>query len=238
MSKGNIWMSFSDMMTGLMVVFMFIAISYILKVQKAEKEREKVVTDFQDTKVAIYEELRSTFEADFQEWEMEVGKDLSIRFTNPQVMFALGKSQITRNFAQILDNFLPRYFNILLKEKFKNKIKEIRIEGHTDTLAIYGKDSDPYIGNIILSQERAASVLRHFRRSEYYNGLNKSTKEQLQYWITANGLSYGHALDNDKRESFHTKKTINAQFSRRVEFRIITTSEQLIEEIVNKISRP
>ena len=49
-SKNNSWMSFSDLMTGLMVIFMFVAISYILEVQKAEQQRQKVVTDFQDSK--------------------------------------------------------------------------------------------------------------------------------------------------------------------------------------------
>ena len=146
-SKNNSWMSFSDLMTGLMVIFMFVAISYILEVQKAEQQRQKVVTDFQDSKSAIYKDLRSAFDEEKKEWEMEIGKDLSIRFTNPQVIFALGKSDVTPTFQKILNDFLPRYFNILLKEEYRTRIKEIRIEGHTDTLAIYSKSSDPYIGN-------------------------------------------------------------------------------------------
>ena len=70
-SKNNSWMSFSDLMTGLMVIFMFVAISYILEVQKAEQQRQKVVTDFQDSKSAIYKDLRSAFDEEKKEWEME-----------------------------------------------------------------------------------------------------------------------------------------------------------------------
>ena len=33
MAKNNIWMSVSDLMTGLMVIFLFVAIAYISKVQ-------------------------------------------------------------------------------------------------------------------------------------------------------------------------------------------------------------
>lgn len=234
--KHDTWLSFSDLMTGLMVVFLFISISYMLEVQKAEKERQRVVTDFQDSKAAIYKDLRSSFEDNFQAWNMEIGKDLSIRFTNPEVMFELGKSEITPSFAKILDIFLPKYFNILLNEKYKHKIKEIRIEGHTDTLAYYGKSLDPYIGNVMLSQERSAKVLEYFRHMTYFNSLPIEAQNQLQYWITANGLSYGRTLDDNKQESFVTHKDINAQFSRRVEFRIITTSEELIEEIVSEIN--
>ena len=236
-SKNNSWMSFSDLMTGLMVIFMFVAISYILEVQKAEQQRQKVVTDFQDSKSAIYKDLRSAFDEEKKEWEMEIGKDLSIRFTNPQVLFALGKSDVTPTFQKILNDFLPRYFNILLKEEYRTRIKEIRIEGHTDTLAIYSKSSDPYIGNVLLSQERSAKVLEYFRQMEYYKNLSEKQKEQLQYWITANGLSYGRTLDDNKQESFLSHEPINANYSRRVEFRIITTSEELIENIVNDMQK-
>ena len=130
-SKNNSWMSFSDLMTGLMVIFMFVAISYILEVQKAEQQRQKVVTDFQDSKSAIYKDLRSAFDEEKKEWEMEIGKDLSIRFTNPQVIFALGKSDVTPTFQKILNDFLPRYFNILLKEEYRTRIKEILLSKFT-----------------------------------------------------------------------------------------------------------
>lgn len=237
MGKNNSWMSFSDLMTGLMVIFMFISISYILEVQKAEKQRKKMITDFQDTKRAIFKDLRSSFLDKFEEWDMEIGEDLSIRFAKPQVMFPLGQAQITPFFAKILDDFIPKYFDIILQEKYKGKIKEIRIEGHTDTLTILKKDSDPYIGNVLLSQERSANVLKYLRHMKYFKSLPENKKNQLQYWLTANGLSYGRTLDVNKQETFFTRKPINCQYSRRVEFRIITTSEQLIEEIVDKINK-
>lgn len=84
-SKNNSWMSFSDLMTGLMVIFMFVAISYILEVQKAEQQRQKVVTDFQDSKSAIYKDLRSAFDEEKKEWEMEIGKDLSFVLQIPKL---------------------------------------------------------------------------------------------------------------------------------------------------------
>lgn len=104
-------------------------------------------------------------------------------------------------------------------------------------MAIYSKSSDPYIGNVLLSQERSAKVLEYFRQMEYYKNLSEKQKEQLQYWITANGLSYGRTLDDNKQESFLSHEPINANYSRRVEFRIITTSEELIENIVNDMQK-
>ena len=112
MSKSSSWLSFSDLMTGLMVIFMFVAISYIMEVEKAQESMRYAIVDYQDTKVAIKNKLQSAFEREFKEWDMELGEDLSIRFTNPNVMFAIGKSEITPYFKSVLDQFLPRYFNI------------------------------------------------------------------------------------------------------------------------------
>ena len=158
-SNESNWMSFSDVMTGLMVIFMFIAISYMADVQK------KQVMPFEElraTKEQLYAELEKEFKGDFSEWEVELDEDLSIKFTNPEVLFNSGKSDIRPNFADILNQFLPRYFDILLDTNYTNKIAEIRIEGHTDTVPAPKYDSDPYIGNVKLSQLRSSEVLKYF----------------------------------------------------------------------------
>lgn len=235
-NEGN-WMSFSDIMTGLMVIFMFIAISYIVEVQKKQQERDIIFEEFKATKEMLYAELEKEFKDDFKEWKVELDKDLSIKFTNPDVLFQSGKSDIRPNFAQILDEFLPRYFNILLQTKYRDKIAEIRIEGHTDVVPAPQYDSDPYIGNVKLSQLRSAEVLKYFRNMPYYEQLSDSTEQQLQFWITANGLSYGRTLDSEKQLTAISGNLINNEFSRRVEFRIITTSESLIERVLKEIGK-
>ena len=128
----NNWISLSDIMTGLMIVFLFISISYIIEVQKRQAERDEIFEEFKATKEELYNELDSIFKADFQKWEVKLDKDLSIKFTNPEVLFNSGQKTIRPYFAEILDTFLPRYFNVLLQDKYREKISEIRIEGHTD----------------------------------------------------------------------------------------------------------
>jgi len=231
------WTSFSDIMTGLMVIFMFISISYIVEVQKKQKERDIIFEEFKATKEQLYAELENEFKDDFEEWQVELDKDLSIKFTNPDVLFVSGETNIRPHFAEILNDFLPRYFSILLQDKYKNKIAEIRIEGHTDAIPAPTFDSDPYIGNIILSQQRSAMVLKYFRNMDYYKKLSQQEEQRLQFWITANGLSYGRTLDNDKQLTALTGKPANNTYSRRVEFKIITTSDALIENVLNEMSK-
>ena len=237
-NKGNEsnWRSFSDIMTGLMVIFMFIAISYINEVQKKQQQRDIIFEEFKATKEELFSELENSFKDDFNEWEVELDKDLSIKFTNPEVLFESGQTSIRPYFSTILNDFLPRYFDILLQDKYEDKIIEVRIEGHTDAVPAPLFDRDPYIGNIKLSQQRSANVLKYFRLMDYYQNLNSSKEQRLQFWLTANGLSYGRTLDENKELTAIRGKSVNNSYSRRVEFRIITSSENLVDKVIKELS--
>lgn len=151
------------------------------------------------------------------------------------MLFTSGSFEIKVNFATILTEFLPRYFKILLQEKYESRIAEIRIEGHTDTVAALMFDEDPYMGNIILSQLRSAQVLKFFRGMNYFYRLSENEKNRLQFWITANGLSYGRTLDDNQQLTVVSGEPINNELSRRVEFRIITTSKELVDDVLKEI---
>ncbi len=231
------WLPLSDIMTGLMIIFLFISISYMLEVQKKQKQRDIIFEEFRATKEELYAELENEFKDDFKKWDIELDKDLSIKFTNPDVLFSSGKTEITDKFKNILNEFLPRYFNIILKDKYKDKITEVRIEGHTDNVPAPQYDPDPYIGNVILSQLRATEALKYFRNMEYYSSLSPDQVSRLQFWLTANGLAYGRTLDDNKVLTIISGKPINNNNSRRVEFRIVTTSENLVKKIIEEMKR-
>ena len=52
MTKNNIWMHVSDLMTGLMVIFLFIAIAYMIRVRDD-------ISEYKDTKEEIYSLLKN-----------------------------------------------------------------------------------------------------------------------------------------------------------------------------------
>lgn len=229
--KHNVWMSVSDLMTGLMVIFLFISIAYIRKVQ----ENQTVLTDYIETKTRLHDKLVKEFEGDTQRWQMTIGKDLSMRFNNPQVLFASGKADLTPEFKQILDEFLPKYFHILLNDSLRSKIQEIRIEGHTDNVPAPQFDKDAYIANVILSQQRSLSVLRYFRSMPDFDTYSDDEKKLLEYWFTANGLSYGKSVDRNGNYTIESKQPIDKERSRRVEFRIVTSGEEVLENFVKEL---
>lgn len=227
MAKSNVWMSVSDLMTGLMVIFLFVAIAYIKMVQ----DSTSVLSNYVDTKTEMHDKLVKEFKGDTARWQMTIGKDLSMKFNNPTTLFQFGKADITPGFKSILDEFIPKYLNILLADSSRMNIQEIRIEGHTDMTPVSGKD--PFLGNVELSQRRAYSVLEYIRKN-FYPSYSEKDQKLLDFWFTANGLSYGKALDSHGKYVFDSGEAIDDSLSRRVEFRIVTSGEEILENFIKE----
>lgn len=230
MARHNVWMSVSDLMTGLMIIFLFVAVAYMIQVQ----DNQSVLTDYVETKQHLHDRLVNEFKGDTAKWKMVVGKDLSMKFKEPEVLFDQGSGEIKTKFMEILDEFIPRYLNILLTDSLKDRIQEIRIEGHTDDLRMVKFGKDPYLSNVLLSQERAYNVLKYIREMPTFEKYTPEQKRLLDYWFTANGLSYGKALNSNGEYVVIKGDTIDKEKSRRVEFRIVTTGEEVLENFVNR----
>lgn len=230
MAKNNVWMSVSDLMSGLMVIFLFVAIAYMIQVN----ENQTVLTDYVETKNHLHDKLVKEFEGDTAKWQMQVGKDLSMKFNNPQVLFATGSYQLTPAFCNILDEFIPRYLNILLNDSLSNRIQEIRIEGHTDNVPAPQFGQDPFMANIKLSQLRSYSVLEYIKNMPFYQNYTDEQRKKLEFWFTSNGLSYAKSVDSNGEYTAISGNPIDKDKSRRVEFRIVTTGEEVLENFVKK----
>jgi outer membrane protein OmpA-like peptidoglycan-associated protein len=240
--KDNYWIPLADLMTVLMVIFLFMAISYMVVIKKKQDNQNKIFEEYEKAKISLFNELNNTFKNDSARWHLKLDKDLSIKFTDPQVLFDDGSSEIKLEFKKILSEFLPKYLGVVLQDKYKNRIAEIRIEGHTNNKGLR-KDqvcdfkNDPYIDNMELSQNRARNVLSELRKQNCFAKLGEEKKSRLQYWLTANGLSFGRTVDETNKLSFFSGKSVDNDKSRRVEFRIVTTSDEIINQAINQIRK-
>jgi outer membrane protein OmpA-like peptidoglycan-associated protein len=202
-------MSISDMMSGLMLVFLFIAIGFMITVQSQKDAMIEVAQEYKDTKANLNEALYEEFEDDLKSWQATISKENIIIFDAPDVLFSSNSSTISQKFQMILDNFCPRLVEILQDNSFIKNLKEIRVEGHTS------KDGS-YLNNMQLSQQRAFSVL------QYCYNLNSNlivkNKKFIEKYFRANGMSYSKLRDNNN--------------SKRVEFNIVLESEDKIDMIL------
>lgn len=206
--------STGDLMAGLLFIFILLLMGALLQVQKQAEQDEELVKQYDKIKTRLYEDLQEEFKEDLKAWRASIDTTLCVRFQEPSMLFDSAKADLKPQFEKILNDFFPRYIAVLSKEDYKNRIVEIRIEGHTDS-------SGEYFANMKLSQERTRGVLRYCS--------NLMTDEQLVWLkslITANGLSSSQPILVDGKEDF--------KLSRRVEFRVRTNAEKQLEEIANK----
>ena len=230
------WIPLSDLMTGLMMIFMLVAVVFMVQVEaqrkradeaRAEAEQKAhlmrdVAEQYDSIRNQLYDDLHREFAADLPKWKATLDPDLSIRFDEPEVLFDTGKSDLKPQFTSILRDFFPRYVKIIAGDKYRDNIEEVRIEGHTSTIwSGQTNADDAYFFNMELSQSRTRSALAFVLLLPQV----AERKRWLAAHMTANGLSSSHPRLNPDRSE-------NREASQRVEFRVRTNAETRIGDIL------
>jgi outer membrane protein OmpA-like peptidoglycan-associated protein len=219
------WISVSDLMAGLMILFMFIAITYIRPVVTERDRIKEIAVTWQEGEVKLHEELEKEFRNDLTRWNAELDKNsLTVRFRAPEVLFDPGSPRLKPEFQSILNDFFPRYVAVL--SRFEDNIEEIRIEGHTSSEWEREADQErAYFRNMDLSQARTRAVLEHC--------LNLSNILDRRSWLreklTANGLSSSKLIVGTDGQEDRSR-------SRRVEFRVRTNAKDQIVRILEAVN--
>lgn len=217
------WVSMSDLMAGLMMVFMFISIAYMHYVRIEKEKIKEVAVAYEQAQQQLYNALEIEFSKDLPSWDAEIDKQtLEVRFKSPDVLFGLGSSELKPKFKEILNDFFPRYLRVL--DQYKQHITEVRIEGHTSTDWTGAANQDvAYFNNMELSQGRTRAVL------QYVYSLKES--ETHQEWVkrkfAAVGYSSSHPILNPAGKEDQNR-------SRRVTFKVITNAELQIRRIIQE----
>ena len=219
--ENNYWISYADIMSALMFIFLFIAVITLTYVPSQVSNNNDIIDNYTSTKEDLYFELYNEFKYDLEKWHAKINRQtLTLSFHEPNILFEKGKDNIKPLFKSILDDFYPRYVKILSQDKFKNNILEVRIEGHTSSE--WNKNSTvhtAYIANMKLSQNRTSCVLGYVLSME-----NLKNYDWIRNNIIAVGYSSSQLKINNNKE--------NKIASRRVEFRVITDSESKLYEII------
>lgn len=214
------------MMTGLMMVFLFIAIVFMEKVNDEKKSVENIALTYKSYQEDLHESLMKEFQRDLASWDATILPDSTIRFKEPDVLFDEGSKDIKPRFQGVLLEFFPRYISLLASQKYRANIEEVRIEGHTSS-TWEGSHSleERYLNNALLSQQRSFVIL------EYCFKLPQIL--EYQPWLTkvlrANGLAFATPIIISGEE--------DASQSRRVEFKVKTKADEKIHEIINTVQK-
>ena len=230
--KLNFWLSYSDMMAALLLVFILILFCTLLETRATYEakqaelaEKEKIIASQQsqiDTIVGVRGDLVDALSTEFSGNALSVKVDAqsgTITFDST-LLFGFDDDQLQDQGKAFLDQFLPKYFSVLLSEDFSPYVAEIIIEGHTDT-------DGSYMYNLQLSQNRAFAVASYCLENSNHI-LTDNQLEKLRILLTANGRSWSSPIYNDDG-------SVNMDASRRVEIKFRLKDEEMMGQIASML---
>lgn len=163
----------------------------------------------------LIEELKEEFSG--SNLNISVDEKTGAITMDSSILFEYNKDELKDTGKTFLAEFLPRYANILLSDKYKEYVSSISIEGHTDS-------QGNYLFNLDLSQKRAYSVAAYCLGDD--SGILSGDQLTLMRdLISTNGKSYTDLILNEDG-------TENMEASRRVEFLFTLKDEDMIREMI------
>jgi outer membrane protein OmpA-like peptidoglycan-associated protein len=147
------WISFSDLMTALMVVFLLVMSVALLSVTKDVTAAQKAEAQRREDIKELLAELKKASERDVFSG-VTVHDDLQ----NPYIDFGwlatfdLDRSYLTRGQATFLRAFIPEILAVADTEKGRHWFKQVVVEGYTDK-------TGQYLHNLDLSLRRSERVV-------------------------------------------------------------------------------
>lgn len=244
------WISYSDLMAGLLLVFILLLITTLLvskegldKQQQLNDERERELEQQRKLNTAREQELKKLRKdiADVLGVRVELLKRLKERFSvaggqisfddatgavrlGSNILFEEGSAKLSPEGRRTLDRTLPIYFDALLGDKrLSAYVDQIVFEGHTNSNYSSGKEdsAQAFLFNLELSQNRAYAAMEHVLKSDL------GTYQDAHKLLAANGYSSSRLLYQDTP----TGKEEDKAASRRLELRFRLKDEVALNRL-------
>jgi outer membrane protein OmpA-like peptidoglycan-associated protein len=193
------WISYADLMTALMVLFLVVMSVTLLAVTKTVTEQDRRKSSYD----AAIEALLADVQAAVDLYPgLTLDRERRVIDFGPRAEFQFRDYHLPPDKAQYLRLFVPNILNIANSARGKDLLKRIVVEGFTD-------ETGTYLYNLNLSLQRSESVLcallENPERDE--TPLSDGQRKDIRDLFLVSGFSFNSAR-------------ATADESRRVEFRL------------------
>ncbi len=191
------WISFSDLMTALMVLFLVVMGVALLAVTKNVSERDKKEEEHRKEIELILDRFEA---ATSRHKGIQIDRARSVIDFRDRARFAFAKSTLLPEQEAVLRKFVPEILAIANDGVGRRVLKRVVVEGYTDK-------TGSYLSNLNLSLQRSQRVLCAMFANKGEHLLNAHQKEDVRNLFLVGGYSFNNAKNNDDE-------------SRRVEMRL------------------
>lgn len=219
----SVWISTTDLMSGLLVIFLFIALLMNEENKATQIKIQEITAGANQAESNIRNEIDKNFTAkDHERFSLNKEGLAFASFPEGSGIFRGGSAELTPRFKRELDYFLPRYLKAI-NSTDPDYIEEIRIEGHASSewnvVPPVSKEV-AFMKNMELSQQRTLSILLY--------ALEKPELAPYRELIQKKMRATGYSSSRPKTRQDNTE---DKEASRRIEFRIIANDAATIRKI-------
>lgn len=237
----DFWVSYSDMMAGLLMIFILMVIitindyntkELLLEESKAQQEAaerglKKLNQDIGEV-LGVRAQLLKRLKAQLDAAGVQVSFDDAsgaVRLEG-NVLFEEGSARLSTEGKRQLDALMPVYFKALLEdEELSASVDSITIEGHTNSNYSGSRSEfDAYLFNLNLSQDRAYAAMKYVVTSP------ASAQWKPMRYLAANGYA-------DTRPVKMEDGTEDKTMSRRIEIRFRLKDEEALRRLQLMLSK-
>jgi chemotaxis protein MotB len=158
--ESSVWISISDLMSGLLIIFILTLTVYILnftektyQISKNQILKEQILND-------IKEQMKS------KGFDIKIDDDQWVLRLENKVLFdscGVDMKLLGRDTVKTLGKIIHSEF---IKDDYKNSIETIFVEGHTDAAKIHKSDKCDFDSNWELSTQRAINTWKEMYKGE------------------------------------------------------------------------
>lgn len=219
------WLSFSDLMSGLLIIFILLSVYMLLDYKSAASELEMTkhtLAEYTQMNTNIIEKLKAALGN-----SISIDSDTGTLVLDSELLFDPGKSELKPAGKIFLNEIMPKYFKILFKDpEIRENIAGITIEGYTD-------DQGTYEYGLNLSYNRALSV--------YYYMLNdpgfKEYHEDMKKLIILTGRSEAGYLPRKENETIEDWRKRNRRVEIKFDLKYREIYKQLEKYLNNEVQK-
>ena len=182
------WISFADLMSALMVLFLVVMTVSMLAITKKITAAEKLEKERQDAITQILKKV-----SDISPDVTVDKKDFRIKFLNEHSGFEKSKWQLTNSDTDFLRNYVSNLLKVTSDDVSKKWLKRYVVEGYTDK-------TGAYLFNLDLSLKRSESLIcALYGKDQSGNFILSSTDlDQIRDMFMIGGFAFNNAKETEK----------------------------------------
>jgi len=152
--KFNPWISYSDLFSALLLIFVLLLSLVLLQYTYAFQSKETKLKEIIGIKAKIVEDLVKAFKE--LNLEIQVDPNSGAIIINNDILFNYDDYRLSSEGKNVLLKVINTYLNVILKPEYEPYISSFYIEGHSDPTGSYEY-------NIDLSLKRAYEVFKYLK---------------------------------------------------------------------------